>query len=188
MTQEQLRQAVALDRTVYPPEYWLDEETGLRYLSSHPEIYTFAECGGTLAAYLNMCCIGERCFELLASGQENDLCISAEDILLPERGARNLLYFSSVAVHPEHRGRGLAQKMFARFADKLEAMRRHGIYFSEVLADAVSLHGENLCLSFGMRCESQTARGSRIFRLRLPQGEPNAALDAWTGALRGRRS
>ncbi len=57
MTDRQLLQAVALDRAVYPQNYWLDNETVLGYLHACPEVYTYAADGNELIAYLNMSCI-----------------------------------------------------------------------------------------------------------------------------------
>lgn len=146
MTDRQLLQAAALDHKVYPREYWLEEQTVLGYLHARPEIYTYAVIGDNLIGYLNMSCIDRKSYMTLLDGEENDLCIDASNILYPEAGRDNYLYFSSIVVDPDHRKAGIAGSLFSRFGEKLTYLRRKGIYFTDVIADAISIHGEKLCI------------------------------------------
>lgn len=166
MNENQFLQALTLDRIVYPEDYWLDEFTGLQYLRAHPEIYTFVSLGGRLIAYLNMSFISRRCFKLIYSGKQSDLCIGAEDICLPIAGSVNYLYFSSVVVDPLHRRKGLSIMMFSHFAEKLKYIYKNGVSDIFMIADALSTNGEKLCCAFGMSFVKQTARGSKIYALR----------------------
>ena len=177
MTDRQLLQAVALDRAVYPQSYWLDDETALGYLHARPEIYSYAADGGKLIAYLNMSCIDEASYLTLLNGDQNDLCISAANLLYPLVGEKNYLYFSSIAVSSAYRGKGIAKKLFARFGEKLVLLRKKGIYFTDIIADAISPHGEKLCRSLGMQFAKVSVYGGKLFRYAMKLGEPNAALD-----------
>ena len=185
MTDRQLLQAAALDHKVYPREYWLEEQTVLGYLHARPEIYTYAVIGDNLIGYLNMSCIDRKSYMTLLDGEENDLCIDASNILYPEAGQENYLYFSSIVVDPDHRKAGIAGSLFSRFGEKLTYLRRKGIYFTDVIADAISIHGEKLCLSFGMKLEKVTSYGGKLFRYPMATGEPNKALDLFIKNLRG---
>ena len=177
MTDIQLLQAVALDRAVYPQDYWLDDETALGYLHACPEVYTYAAEEDRLIAYLNMSCIDEESYLTLRSGSQNDLCIGPENLRRPVAGQKNYLYFSSIVVAPEYRGRGVAKKLLSRFGEKLTILRVRGIYFRDVIADAISSHGEKLCKSWGMKREGASVSGGKLFGYSMQQGEPNAALD-----------
>ena len=185
MTDRQLLQAVALDRAVYPQDYWLDDETALGYLHACPEIYTYAAEGDKLVAYLNMSCIDEESYLTLRSGSRNDLCIGPENLRRPVARQKNYLYFSSIVVAPDYRRKGVAQKLLSRFGEKLTMLRAHGIYFTDVIADAISSHGEKLCESWGMKREGASVSGGKLFGYSMQQGEPNAALDAWVKKLCG---
>lgn len=178
MTKKQVLQALQLDRMTYPREYWLDEETVTEYLRTHPEVYVFAEDeNGKLIAYLNMSCIDKLSFKELLSGKENDLCIKAENLRFPEKGADNILYFSSVAVGEKYKGRGIARALFNAMAEKFKALMRDGVYFTYVIADAVSVGGEKLCRAFGMEKVLSTSRGSGIFLLKADKDEPFSASE-----------
>ena len=178
MTKKQVLQALQLDRMTYPREYWLDEETVTEYLRTHPEVYVFAEDeNGKLIAYLNMSCIDKRSFKELLSGKENDLCIKAENLRFPEKGDDNILYFSSVAVEEKYKGRGIARALFNAMAEKFKALMRDGVYFTYVIADAVSVGGEKLCRAFGMEKVLSTSRGSGIFLLKADKDEPFSASE-----------
>ena len=185
MTDRQLLQAVALDRAVYPQNYWLDNETVLGYLHACPEVYTYAADGNELIAYLNMSCIDANSYFTLLSGHSNDLCIAPENVCRPLAGHDNRLYFSSVVVAPGYRGRGIAKSLFARFGEKLAVLRNRGIYFTDMIADAVSPHGEKICSRLGMKLEKITQCGSKLFRYRMAAVEPNGALDLLMKNLRG---
>lgn len=177
MTDRQLLQAIALDRSVYPQNYWLDEEAALNYLHSRPEIYTYAAEGDDLVAYLNMSCVDEESYCKLLGGKQNDLCISSENLLSPVAGRKNYLYISSIVVSPVYRGKGIANRLLSRFGEKLAVLRKNGIYFTDIIADVISPHGEKLCLSLGMRFAKDSACGGKLFCYTMEQGEPNAALD-----------
>lgn len=186
MTDRQLLQAAELDRKVYPREYWLQEQTVLEYLHSCPSIYTYAVMNDDLVGYLNMSCIDRKSYLTLLDGNQNDLCISASNIVNPEAGRSNYLYFSSIVVDPAYRECGIAGRLFSRFGEKLAGLRGKGIYFADVIADAISSHGEKLCHSFGMRLEKLTAYGGKLFRYPMKSGEPNEALDLFIKNLRGK--
>lgn len=186
MTDKQLLQAVALDRIVYPQSYWLNDETALGYLHACPAVYTYAADAGNLIGYINMSCIDEGSYHTLRGGRQNDLFITAANLRVPSEGKKNYLYFSSVAVVPAYRGRGIARKLFSRFGDKLALLRSRGIYFADVLADAISEHGEKLCLSLGMKYEKISESGGKLFRYPMDRGEPNAALDFLIKNMRGK--
>ena len=185
MTEKQLMQALSLDRAVYPREYWLDRQTVLSYWQTRPEVYIYAAEGKDLIAYLNTSCIDRESYLALCSGRQNDLCIGAENLREPSPGAENYLYFSSIVVDASYRGNGIARRLLFRFGEKLEALRRRGICFSDILADAVSAHGEKLCLSLGMRFDKSTSCGSKLFRYPMKQGEPNKELSSFIQKLCG---
>ena len=185
MKKSHLLQAVALDRAVYPQSYWLDDETALGYLYARPEVYTYAVDGDELVAYLNMSCIDERSYLTLLEGYQNDLCIDAGNLTEPMPNCNNYLYFSSIAVAPAYRGIGIARKLFARFGEKLSLLRKRGVYFTDVIADAVSPHGEKACLTLGMKFDKVTQCGGKLFRHPMETGEPNPALDSFIKNLLG---
>lgn len=169
MKKSHLLQAVALDRAVYPQSYWLDDETALGYLYARPEVYTYAVDGDELVAYLNMSCIDERSYLTLLEGYQNDLCIDAGNLTEPMPNCNNYLYFSSIAVAPAYRGIGIARKLFARFGEKLSLLRKRGVYFTDVIADAVSPHGEKACLIW-KTCISTTCLFRMLLKMPILQG------------------
>lgn len=185
MSDSQLLQAVALDRAVYPKNYWLDAETALGYLHACPEVYTYAADGDKLVGYLNMSCIDADSYFTLLGGRNNDLCIAPENLCRPLAGQENYLYFSSIVVAPEYRGRGIAKRLFARFGEKLVLLRNQEAYFTNIIADAVSPHGEKICQSLGMKFEKITQCSSKLFRYSMSAGEPNVALDHFIKNLCG---
>ena len=185
MTDSQLLQAVALDCAVYPQSYWLDADTALGYLHTCPEIYTYAAEGDKLIAYLNMSCIDLKSYLTLCSGSRNDLCIGPENLRRPIAGQKNYLYFSSIVVASGYRGKGVAKKLFSRFGEKLTMLRECGIYFTDIIAAAISPHGEKLCESWGMKRIGESVSGGKLFGYSMRQEEPHAALDAWVKKLHG---
>ena len=185
MTDKQLLQAVALDRSVYPESYWIDKQTALRDLHVCPGVYIYAADGDKLVAYINMSCIDADSYYTLISGAVNDLCIAPYNLCRPIQGRNNYLYFSSIVVDSEYRGRGIAARLFARFGEKLDILRNRGIYFTNIIADAVSPHGERICIRLGMKLEKLTQCGTKLFCCSLEAGEPNVALDCFIENLRG---
>ena len=128
LNDKRLRQALELDRSVYPENYLLDEAVVFGYWREHPEIYICACDGDDLVAYLNVSCIDERSYRKLCSGTENDLCIRAENIRVPDANGVNYMYLSSVVVRRDRRKIGIAEKLLRVFADRLEDLRDRGIY------------------------------------------------------------
>ena len=185
MTEEQLLQALRLDRQVYSREYWLDTSTALAYLHTCPEIYTYAVDGNELVAYLNMSFIDESSYITLLSGAQNDLCICSANLMSPRSGQKNNLYFSSIVVSPQYRGQGIARRLLARCGEKLAKLAQKGIIFSGVIADVVSPAGEKICRKLGMAFDKTTSRGSKIFGYRMDTGAPGTRMDSLINALKG---
>ena len=186
LNDKRLRQALELDRSVYPENYLLDEAVVFGYWREHPEIYICACDGDDLVAYLNVSCIDGRSYRKLCSGTENDLCIRAENIRVPDANGVNYMYLSSVVVRRDRRKIGIAEKLLRVFADRLEDLRDRGIYFSDMIADAISEHGKQICRSLGMTEDISTSCGGRLFRYPMKVGEPNEKLDMLLLKLRRR--
>lgn len=185
MTEEQLLQALRLDRQVYSEEYWLDTSIALTYLRTCPDIYTFAADNNELVAYLNMSFIDESSYVTLFSGAQNDLCICSANLLSPRPGQKNHLYFSSIVVSPQYRGQGIARCLLARCGEKLAGLAQTGVIFSDIIADAVSPAGEMICRKLGMAFYKTTVRGSKIFGYRMDTGAPGTRIDSLINALKG---
>lgn len=121
MLEFQVLQALELDRQTYPQEYWLDEETVVKYLRRYPEIYTFAvDENNRLIGYLNMSCIDLASFEKILSGEESDICIGENNLCFPKKATANILYFSSIVVDKKYRGQGVASALFNKMAQNLK--------------------------------------------------------------------
>lgn len=165
ITAEHVLGALKLDKTVYAQEYWLSESVCKAFAERNPDIYTMLldEESGRIAAYLNVSPVSRGFYDALATGRYVDTVIKAEDIVIPQTNGDNLLYLSSLAVHPDFRRQGFAKKLLRRYGEKLAAYGEKGIFFDSVIADAVSLSGEKLCRALGMKNIKPSEHGSSLF-------------------------
>lgn len=165
ITVEHVLGALELDKTVFAPEYWLSESVCKAFLARNPDIYTMLldEESGRITAYLNVSPVSRGFYEALASGLYADTVIKAADIEIPEANGNYRLYFSSVVVHPDYRGRGYAKRLLRRYGEKLTAYGEKGIFFDSVIADAVSPNGERLCRALGLTNIKASEHGSTLF-------------------------
>lgn len=165
VTLEHVLGALKLDKEVYAQEYWLSESVCKAFAERNPDIYTmlFDEENGQVAAYLNVSPVSCAFYDSLSSGKYVDTVIKGEDIEIPQANGDNLLYLSSVVVHPNYRRRGLAKLLLRRYGEKLAGYGEKGISFVSVIADAVSPSGEKLCRALGMRKIRPSEHGSSLF-------------------------
>lgn len=188
MTCNLLMQALRLDRLVYPDEYQLEKDVAISYLKKHPEIYVFAMANNQLLGYLNISCIDEQCFALIAQGQSNDLCIKETNLLTASPAKKNKLYFSSIVVSPEHRHLGIATAMLEAFANKLLAQCASGIVYSEIIADAISEHGARLCESLGMQKLIYSSHKSIVYGCQFGCEPDKLSFPAFIKKMKGKQS
>ena len=67
---------------------------------------------------------------------------------------KSLLYISSVALHPKYHNSGAFKLLYDALILLIIELFKREIYFSKVIADAVSPIGEKLCKYIGMvKCE-----------------------------------
>ncbi|MBO8423574.1 MAG: GNAT family N-acetyltransferase [Firmicutes bacterium] len=165
VTTEHVLGALELDKTVYSREYWLSESVCKAFAVRNPDIYTMLldEETGRIAAYLNVSPVSRGFYDSLASGHYVDTVIKAEDIETPQTNGENLLYFSSIVVHPNYRRRGLAKQLLRRYGEKLADYGAKGVFFDSVIADAVSPSGEKLCRALGLKNIRSSEHGSSLF-------------------------
>ena len=160
--------ALSLDYMVYPKEYHLTADDCLDYFHKNPFIYFMAVDTNTnnVVGYINFSPLDTCCYKVLKSGEAIDTIVSGDDVLLYESHKHYYGYFSSIAVHPAYRHKGIARLLLEELFNYLYYLAKEkGIWFDEIIADIISQEGAKLAPKLGFVSISNTSHDSTLMFL-----------------------
>ncbi|MER1987277.1 MAG: hypothetical protein ABS948_15440 [Solibacillus sp.] len=167
---EHMRQAVELDTVVYNEQFQGILDNCLQWFAKNPEIVTYLLDEQQVIGYISVLPITERLRDALLADEIVDVDIKADDIFAYEDNERYILYFCSVAIHPDYQGTQAFSVLYDAFSASLEELAARGIFFTEVIAEAVTHKGLRLCASLGLPQVALTHDGYTLFRRVLEDG------------------
>lgn len=169
VTREMIAQAVEIDKQVYNDDFQGILETCLGWWKKNPEIYVMLEDTETrkIVGYINAMALDEAYCEEIISGTIVDTTIPIEYINNYDFPDVYKLYFASIAIHPDYHNTSAFKLLYDAFLLHIMRLADREIYFSEVLADAVSDSGEKLCKYIGMQQLKESSHGSKIYTTSL---------------------
>lgn len=139
----------------------------------YPDIYLFAySCGldylpRKLLGYMNMMSLTDEAFARIKDGCNLDKEIEPADLLIPLlKGDEYKLYICSVNIRNDAINMTLG-RLLQRFAGRLINDADEGIYYSEVLVDAVTEEGFNTAMNWPFLSIGKSKKGSTLLHLRL---------------------
>lgn len=116
-----------------------------------------------IIGYINAMPINNTLYEIIKKGEIIDVTINDENIETYDLPDTYNLYISSVALHPKYHNSGAFKLLYDALILLIIELFKREIYFSKVIADAVSPIGEKLCKYIGMvKCEDSKHQ-SKIF-------------------------
>ncbi|MDE5602034.1 MAG: GNAT family N-acetyltransferase [Clostridia bacterium] len=173
ITTEIIEQALNLDWSCYPREYWLTLDKCKDYFSVNNDIYIALVDGDELIGYINFSPITDEAYDKIRSGSCNDTCLDGDDIVpFDKRGLYNG-YFSSIVVKSEYRNKNYAALLMNEFFKHLTELAEKGIVFSRIVADVLSDGGRRLLEKFGMTKVNDRITYSNIYEVQLFQDNAN---------------
>lgn len=180
VTPDMIYQAVGIDGSVYSSEFQGVYETCLRWWQRNPSIYVMIEDGFTqrIVGYINAMPLSDNYYNLIKSGKTIDIDIPCEEIETFDFPDTYRLYFSSIAIHPDYHNTSAFKALLDGFMIHVLQLFDREIYFSSILADAVSDVGEKLCKYMGLEFLKETNHGSKIYEGNLipPSIRPTTIL------------
>jgi hypothetical protein len=169
ISEEHLKQAVEIDHLNYPAEYSGILETCITWHKRNPDIYTMILDRTTrnVVGYINAMPLSDDYLERILAGNTLDTDIPEEQICTFDFPDRYRLYFSSIGIHPSYQSPAAFRSLYNAFIEKLGFLAKQEIFFSEIIADAVTPEGHRLCLYAGMNEIKKSKHNSTIYRIDL---------------------
>lgn len=169
ITADMLRVALAIDVGVYPLEFQSDEATCLAWQTRNPDIYTAIVDTRTeaLVGYINAMPVTDECFTTLENDASNDAQIPLQAIRTYDLADFYKLHISSFALAQDYQATNAFRLLYEAFVSKLLDLARKEIFFTEVLAYALTDLGEKLAKHAGMKCIRTSKDGFRIYKMTL---------------------
>lgn len=169
VTVEMLRAALAIDADIYPPSFQSDEATCLGWRDHNPDIYTAIIDARTerLVGYINAMPLTDECFHTLENDCSNDARIPLAAIRKYDLADFYKLHVCSFAVDPSYQGTNAFRILYDAFVSKLLDLARTQMFFTEVLAYALTPDGEKLAKYAGMKCVRTAKDGFGIYKMTL---------------------
>jgi hypothetical protein len=162
---EMIYQAVGIDGCVYSNEYQGVYETCINWWKKNPAIYVMIEDNQTkkIVGYINAMPLNNDYYQKIRSGETIDTDIPSEEIETYDFPDTYQLYFSSIAIHPDYHNTNAFKALFDGFIIHILELYDREIYFSSIVADAVSAIGEKLCKYIGLTHITNSNHGSKIY-------------------------
>lgn len=169
ITEEMIVQAIEIDKIVYQSCYQGRLEQCLEWRKRNSEIYTMIQdvSRQKIIGYINAMPLEKEYYNLLKSGERIDVDTPAEFIQDYDMPDTHCLYFSSIAISPEYQNTGAFKILYDAFLEGIIELSNREIYFSELLADAVTNSGEKVCKYVGMQVSKGSSHESKIYTLSL---------------------
>lgn len=180
VTSDMIFQAVGIDHCVYSNEFQGVYETCINWSNRNPDIYVMIEDCDTkkIVGYINAMPLGNEYYHRIRSGETIDIDIPCEEIETYDFPDTYKLYFSSIAILPEYHNTSAFKALLDGFMIHVLRLYEREIYFSSILADAVTPTGEKLCNYMGLKHIMDSYHGSKIFEgaLMPPSIRPTTIL------------
>lgn len=172
-SESHLKQCIEIDELIYPLEMQGIYENCLDWFRRNPEIYTFIVDTETdcTVGYVNAMPVSESVHEALVNETILDTKIPTEDILTYQQEGTYILYFSSLAVHPEYQNTKAFTLLYDAFMSHLIDLANRGIFFSKVIAEGVTTKGSRICRLSGLKPIFVMNGGYTLYSLELSEGK-----------------
>lgn len=169
MTDEDLKQAIALDGESYSAE----ENVGIfslckEWYNKNPLMYTVMKHEGEVIGYVNFLPLTKDSYEKYKAGEMHDYEIREDDIETYEFDKHYNALLTSIVIKEDYRNGEAIKLLWDGFLDKLSHLKKLGIEIDNVLADCVSKDGEKFVgdrLGFDYITES---KDGKIFEGQIP--------------------
>lgn len=180
VTPEMIHQAIGIDQCVYSNEFQGIYDTCIKWWEKNPAIYVMIEDCSTkkIVGYINAMPLRNEYYHRIRSGETIDTDIPDEEIETYDFPDTYKLYFSSIAIHPDYHNTSAFKALFDGFIIHILQLYEREIYFSSIVADAVSASGEKLCNYIGLKHIIDSNHGSKIYEgaLMPPSIRPTTVL------------
>jgi hypothetical protein len=170
VTATMIYQAIKIDEAVYGIEFQSIYDMCIKWWKRNPDIYVMIEDTDTqtIIGYINAMPLEDDYYCLIKSGEIIDTTIPVEAICTYDFPDTYKLYFSSIAIHPNYHNTSAFKFLYDAFLMHTLKLFDREIYFSTILADAVSPVGKKMCKWIGLnklyisRHESEIYEGSLL--------------------------
>ena len=165
VTPEMIFQAVGIDQRVYNEEFQGIYDTCVDWWKKNPAIYVMIEDAASqrIVGYINAMPLSNEYYNRIRSGETIDVDIPVKDIETYDFPDTYKLYISSVAIHPDYHNTSAFKTLYDAFVVHLLQLYDREIYFSSMVADAVTSIGEKMCKYIGLTHTTDSNHGSKIY-------------------------
>lgn len=160
---------ISLDEVVYNESFRGISEICQKWLIRNPEIYTAILEKDTeeVIGYINVMPLKKSYIDQILNGDYIDVIIPEEAICEYDEPGTYYLYLSSIVIRPDYQKTIAFKILFDAVTQKIINLSKRGIYFKEMIADAVSQEGECVSKGFGMDICGLSAHESKIYQVSL---------------------
>jgi hypothetical protein len=145
--------------------YVADEDILRSWYLACSDIWTILADRSTneIVGYINAMPVNKETFDLIRGGKFQEGEFGIENFEPYTRPGFYYLYFCSIAIREDRRTIGNLRKLLDGFMEKLWRLSHQNIFIREIIADAVTTDGVQLCESFGMRQIGSSDRSSSLY-------------------------
>jgi len=168
LTSEDHFESAQLEKNYFSDDLIADPRMTLDWYAKNPETYVLAKDRetGKIVGHILFLPIDDYLFELIKSGNYVDTNITPEHIITYNNLGKYKLYFCVICIAPKYRQLSISHLMMRAYAKKISDLKKRGITFSEVIADAITPEGTRFCKkALGMKMIQNSTHGSHIMRV-----------------------
>lgn len=163
---EDIEELFRLEKKLFTPDLISPVEIAKQWYYHNPMTLIGARdrATGKLIGFFNALPVCEELFSKIESGEYVDTHIPIDEIRLYDLPDLYKLYLCSFCVDPEYKNTDAFRLIIDGFIDLLMHLAAKEIYITEIIADAITKKGEELCRFAGMKEVAKTQHSSKIFK------------------------
>ncbi len=150
-----------------------------RWWQQHPSLFLLAYKDERLCGYISAFPLNNQAFKRTLEPDFDEKKLELSSILSFEAVGAYQMYFSSIVVHPEWRGRGISKALRKTFLNNLILLWLAGRCVTQLSSLVVSAQGVTMMKSLGMNA-FQKGQEEDIFYANLTEKSLNACLQLLT--------
>jgi len=190
---EAIEGVIALDAVSFDAFYHVSAEDNrsLFLLNRENGLIVREKATGEVVGYSMLLPVSAETYAMIREGRFVDTGLHSGMVVGYDRPGIYDLYFASMAIRPDHRGRLVVQMVDAMVRDFIDLAGR-GVYIRRMLADVVSREGEKLCRFFGLDEVCETDHNSKIYevsglppKIRVTTATTKRLFDAYSAWFAG---
>ena len=177
-TIDDYRQAEQIEQHYFPTDCICDAHTCYNWYQKNPHtMQALFDNDGTMIGFINALPVSEQTYQQFYQGTFKDTDLPIENLLQYKDNTTYKLYFCSIAIHPDYRGKGCIKPLAAIWINSLiNLYQTRNIKFDIIFGEAITEKGEKFLKSLKLQKHKHSDHSSLLLIKHMSQNKYETEL------------